>query len=305
MPDATPGIDAASAFPEAAHHFASARHAEDLLRQQGYIADGRIAGVVHLAGRLAKPVLVEGPAGTGKTQLAKSVAQACGLRLIRLQCYEGLDDAKALYEWDYRKQLLHIAAQKDGPQTAVPEDDLFAERFLLTRPLLEAIRSPEQVVLLIDEVDRLDIETEALLLEILSEYQVSIPELGTLTARVVPMVFLTSNNSRDLPEALKRRCLYLHIGYPTVEREREIVEAQVPGISAALADRIAQLVRSLRSLDLKKKPSVSETLDWARTLVLLNASGVDARLLAETMPVLLKNNTDIEIALKEFGDSLA
>jgi MoxR-like ATPase len=280
--------------------FSSAADVTGRLADVGYLPSPRISGVVHLAERLRKPVLVEGPAGTGKTQLAKSVAQAGQLRLIRLQCHEGLDEARALYEWDYRKQLLHIAAHQQDGSPGTSEDALFAERFLLTRPLLEAIRSEDQVVLLIDEADRLDVEAEALLLEILSEFQVSIPELGTIQARTVPLVFLTSNNSRELSEALKRRCLYLHIGYPDVERERDIVLAQVPGISQALAQKASQLVRSLRSLDLKKKPSVSETIDWARTLVLLGADDVPADLLVETMPVLLKHQGDIELATREF-----
>jgi MoxR-like ATPase len=277
--------------------FASAADVSERLGAVGYVPSARISGVVHLAERLHKPVLVEGPAGTGKTQLAKSVAETAGLRLIRLQCYEGLDEAKALYEWDYRKQLLHIAAQEHTDVDA--ESELFDERFLLTRPLLEAIRSETQVVLLIDEVDRLDIETEALLLEVLSDFQVSIPELGTVAARTMPLVFLTSNNSRELSEALKRRCLYLHIGYPDLERERDIVLSQVEDITATLADKVGQLVRSLRALDLKKKPSVSETLDWARTLVLLGADDVSTDLVLETLPVLLKHESDIELASKE------
>jgi MoxR-like ATPase len=278
--------------------FSSAEDVAGRLTGVGYVPSARICGVVHLAERLHKPVLVEGPAGTGKTQLAKSVAEACGLRLIRLQCYEGLDESKALYEWDYRRQLLHIAAQEHSNTDA--ESELFDERFLLTRPLLEAIRSEDRVVLLIDEVDRLDIETEALLLEVLSDFQVSIPELGTVRARSMPLVFLTSNNSRELSEALKRRCLYLHISYPDVEREREIVLARVPGIPVTLAEKVGQLVRSLRMLDLRKKPSVSETLDWARTLVLLDADDIQAELVAETLPVLLKHESDIELATKEF-----
>ena len=242
------------------------------LRDNDYLSNESIASVTFLADRLAKPVLVEGPAGTGKTALAQAVAKATGSRLIRLQCYEGLDESKALYEWNYRKQLLRIQAGRAEGSTEnwdALEEDIFAEEFLLTRPLLEAIRATEPVVLLIDEIDRVELETEALLLEILSEYQVSIPELGTVTATQIPMVFLTSNGTRELSEALKRRCLYLYVGYPDVERERDIILSRVPGISSALAEQIARVVRSLRSLDLKKSPSVSETLDWARTLVLL------------------------------------
>jgi MoxR-like ATPase len=264
----------------------------------GYLADEGIAGVVYLADRLQKPVLVEGPAGTGKTQLAKSVAELTGSRLIRLQCYEGLDESKALYEWNYRKQLLRIQAERE-PTWEELEQDIFAEDFLLTRPLLEAIRADEPVVLLVDEVDRVELETEALLLEVLSEYQVSIPELGTVRATRVPMVFLTSNNTRELSEALKRRCLYLHIDYPDLERERDIVRAKVPGISEELADQVARIVRSLRTLELRKPPSVSETLDWARTLVLLGIESVDATGARDTLHILLKYQHDIERAAKE------
>src|SRR5882672_11469417 len=253
--------------------FESVNAVREGLREVNYLADEGIAGVVFLAERLGKPVLVEGPAGTGKTQLAKSVAAMTGTRLIRLQCYEGLDEAKALYEWDYRKQLLHIQARQNEADV---EEDLFSERFLLTRPLLEAIRATEPVVLLIDEVDRLDVETEALLLEVLSDYQVSIPELGTVTGRQVPSVFLTSNGARDLSEALRRRCLYLHLDYPPAEREREIVRTRVPGIPEHLAGQIAAFVGSLRRLDLRQRPSVTQTLEWARTLLALGAQDLDA-----------------------------
>ncbi len=273
------------------------------LADVNYLADDGIAGVVYLADRLGKPVLVEGPAGTGKTQLAKSVAEIAGARLIRLQCYEGLDESKALYEWNYKKQLLRIQTEGDGASWNEVEDDLFSEEFLLTRPLLEAIRSDDPVVLLIDEVDRVEVETEALLLEILSEYQVSIPELGTVEARQIPLVFLTSNGTRELSEALKRRCLYLYIDYPDLEREREIVSMKVPGVDENLADQVARIVRSIRQLDLKKNPSVSETLDWARTLVLLGIEQIDAKTAIDTANVLLKYRTDIEKVVKEFADN--
>jgi len=268
-----------------------------------YLADPQTASVVFLADRLIKPVLVEGPAGTGKTQLGKTVAEALGARLIRLQCYEGIDESKALYEWNYRKQLLRIQAGQSDGDRAVDwhelEGDIFSDEFLLTRPLLEAIRATEPVVLLIDEVDRVEVETEALLLEVLSDYQVSIPELGTLTATQLPLVFLTSNNTRELSEALKRRCLYLHLDYPDVERERAIVLSRVPGVSAALALRIAEVVRSLRQLDLRKAPSVSETLDWARTLVILGHDELGDETVAATLHVLLKYRSDVDKATKE------
>jgi MoxR-like ATPase len=288
---------------EAAPRFESVPAVREALRSVAYLADEGIAGVVYLADRLGKPVLVEGPAGTGKTQLGKSVAEMTGSRLIRLQCYEGLDESKALYEWNYKKQLLRIQAQRvsedQGATWADVEEDIFSEEFLLTRPLLEAIRAEEPVVLLIDEVDRVEVETEALLLEILSDYQVSIPELGTVSANQIPLVFLTSNNTRELSEALKRRCLFLHIDYPQLEREKEIVLTRVPGISEHLADQVVRIVRSIRSLELKKHPSVSETLDWARTLVLLGINSIDAQQAKETLNILLKYQTDITKATKE------
>jgi MoxR-like ATPase len=281
--------------------FSSVAAVRDGLKSINYLADDGIAGVVYLAQRLGKPVLIEGPAGTGKTQLAKSVAELVNARLIRLQCYEGLDESKALYEWNYKKQLLRIQADKTSDSWSQVHDDIFSREFLLTRPLLEAISAPEPVVLLIDEVDRVEVETEALLLEVLSEYQVSIPELGTITAKQIPLVFLTSNNTRELSEALKRRCLYLHVDYPDMEREKAIVLAKVPDVNANLADQIARIVRSIRQLDLKKAPSVSETLDWARTLILLGVDHIDAQQAKETLHVLLKYQTDIAKAVKELS----
>ncbi len=282
--------------------FTDVTEVRDSLQSVDYLSDDGIAGVVYLADRLGKPVLIEGPAGTGKTQLAKSVAEMTGARLIRLQCYEGLDESKALYEWNYKKQLLRIQAERNNDSAWNDiEEDIFSRDFLLTRPLLEAISAPDPVVLLIDEVDRVEVETEALLLEILSEYQVSIPELGTITATQIPLVFLTSNNTRELSEALKRRCLYLHVDYPDMEREKQIVLTKVPDITENLADQIARIVRSIRQLELKKAPSVSETLDWARTLILLGVQQIDAETAASTVNILLKYQSDIARALKEFS----
>jgi MoxR-like ATPase len=286
---------------EVVNRFESVQHVRDGLKAVNYLADDGISGVAFLADRLGKPVLVEGPAGTGKTQLAKSVAEMLGARLIRLQCYEGLDESKALYEWNYKKQLLRIQADRSSDSWSEVHDDIFSEEFLLTRPLLEAISAPDPVVLLIDEVDRVEVETEALLLEILSDYQVSIPELGTIEAKQIPLVFLTSNNTRELSEALKRRCLYLHVDYPTLEREKEIVLTKVPDITEHLADQVSRIVRSIRTLDLKKAPSVSETLDWARTLLLLNIETIDEATAKETLHILLKYQTDITKAAKELS----
>ncbi len=264
----------------------------------GYLPDTRIAQVVFLADRLGKPILAEGPAGVGKTALALAVADATGRRLVRLQCYEGLDEAKALYEWNYHKQLLRLQAD-EGRRWDELEGDIFTEDFLLTRPLLEAIRSPDPVVLLIDEVDRVEVETEALLLEVLDAFQVTIPELGTVAASTRPFVVLTSNNTRELSEALKRRCLFLHIDYPSVAREREILLRRVDGLSEELAGRVAEVVRSIRRIAVRKSPSVSESIDWARTLLALSIDEVDGAVTADTLHVLLKYQSDIDKVMRE------
>jgi len=259
-----------------------------------YLADDAIATSVFLAGALGKPLLAEGPAGVGKTQLAKAVAAATGSELIRLQCYEGLDEARALYEWNYKRQLLRI-------QAGSSDDDIFTEEFLLERPLLKAIRSTGPTVLLIDEMDKADVEVEGLLLELLSDFQVTIPELGTITAVRRPYVVLTSNATRELSEALKRRCLYLHLEYPTPEREKEIVLSQVPTLRAELAEQLARTVATLRTLELKKAPSIAETIDWANTLLALGRDDLNEATVAQTLGVVLKHASDQARAVKELG----
>lgn len=275
------------------NELASPGDVADALKRVGYLPDDRISQVVYLAEQLDKPVLVEGPAGVGKTELAKALAEIHGRPLIRLQCYEGLDESKALYEWNYRKQLLRLQADEDSPWEDI-EDDIFSESFLLERPLLAALRAPEPVVLLIDEVDRVEIETEALLLEVLADFQASIPELGTVAASSHPLVILTSNNTRELSDALKRRCLFLFVEYPDVEREREILLTRVPGLPAELADQIAGVVRHIREQPLRKSPSVSESIDWARTLLALGIDEVDEGVTTDTLHVLLKYQADID-----------
>ena len=283
-----------------AERFESVADVTERLRGEDYLADSSISGVVYLADRLEKPVLVEGPAGVGKTELAKALAQVTSARLIRLQCYEGLDESKALYEWNYKKQLLRIQSDREHESSwADVEADIFSEPFLLTRPLLEAIRADEPIVLLIDEVDRVEIETEALLLEVLSDFQVSIPELGTIVGKQRPLVVMTSNNTRELSEALKRRCLYLHLDYPDLEREKDIVRVRVPEVDDELAEQVARVVRSIRQLELKKAPSISETIDWAKTLLYLGKNEIDPELIGETLHVLLKYQSDITKARKE------
>ena len=279
--------------------FDSAADAGKRLADVGYLADQPTATTTYLAGALEKPLLVEGPAGVGKTELAKAIARATGAELVRLQCYEGLDEARALYEWNYKKQLLRIQASGSDDSWAATHDDIFTEEFLLTRPLLTAIRREEQTVLLIDEVDKTDVEVEGLLLEVLSDFQVTIPELGTMAAVRRPLVILTSNATRELSEAVRRRCLYLHIDYPDADREHTIVTSQVAGIEDALARQIVETVTRLRALELKKSPSIAESVDWARTLVALGTGKLDAATVDATLGVVLKHSSDVDRAVRE------
>jgi MoxR-like ATPase len=299
----------------------------EALAEVGYLADEPAALVSYLAQRLGKPVLIEGPAGVGKTELAKALSRATGRDLIRLQCYEGLDEAKALYEWNYRKQLLRIQAQQmpaassaSRPGAAGSEvdeaaqsgagswsdvhEDIFSEEFLLTRPLLRAISTPDPVVLLIDEIDKTDQEFEAMLLEVLSDFQISIPELGVIEARTRPLVVLTSNNSRELTEALKRRCLYLWLDYPEVEREMEIVRLHSPELDEKLVRRLVEVIHMIRSLDLKKPPSIAESIDWARALLLLGADDLDRAVFERTMSIIVKHRSDLELVAERVGVKL-
>ena len=279
--------------------FASPDDAASRLGEVGYLADAPTALTAFLAGRLEKPLLVEGPAGVGKTELAKAVARATGAELVRLQCYEGLDEARALYEWNYKKQLLRIQASGTDQAWSETHDDIFTEEFLLTRPLLSAIRREEPTVLLVDEVDKTDVEVEGLLLEVLSDFQVTIPELGTVAATRRPFVVLTSNATRELSEAVKRRCLFLHLDYPDAEREREIVTGQVPGLDERIAAQLVDVVVRLRELELKKAPSIAESVDWARTLVALQVDDLDEAAVARTLGVVLKHASDQARAMKE------
>jgi MoxR-like ATPase len=313
---------------------ASVAEVREALARVGYLADEPASLVSYLAQRLGKPVLVEGPAGVGKTELAKALSRATGRELIRLQCYEGLDEAKALYEWNYRKQLLRIQAERDpaGADARASErqdqsgereragaeqpagsrssweavhEDIFSDEFLLSRPLLRAISTADPVVLLIDEIDKTDQEFEAMLLEVLSDFQISIPELGVIEARTRPLVALTSNNSRELTEALKRRCLYLWLDYPDVEREMEIVRLHAPDLDEKLARRLVEVVHMVRSLDLKKPPSIAESIDWARALLLLGAEDLDSSVLERTMSIIVKHRSDLDVVAERVGVKLA
>jgi MoxR-like ATPase len=282
----------------------------EALAEVGYLADEAASLVCYLAQALGKPVLIEGPAGVGKTELAKALSRSTGRELIRLQCYEGLDEAKALYEWNYRKQLLRIQAESGegaGEGRAGWEavhEDIFSEEFLLTRPLLRAISTADPVVLLIDEIDKTDQEFEAMLLEVLSDFQISIPELGVIEARTRPLVALTSNNSRELTEALKRRCLYLWLDYPEVEREMEIVRLHAPELDDKLARRLVEVIHMVRSLDLKKPPSIAESIDWARAVLLLGADDIDPALFERTMSIIVKHRSDLDLVAERVGVKL-
>jgi MoxR-like ATPase len=279
--------------------FASVADVKERLSAAGYLTDDAIATTVFLADHLGKPLLVEGPAGVGKTELAKAVATATSAELIRLQCYEGIDESRALYEWNYKKQLLRIQASNDGDTWDSVHDDVFAEEFLLSRPLLTAIRRSDPTVLLIDEADKADVEVEGLLLEVLSDFQVTIPELGTIVSTRRPIVFLTSNATRELSEALKRRCLYLHLDYPAADREKAIVLSRVPEVSEQLAEQLVNTVRALRALELKKSPSIAESIDWAHTLVALGLDTLDEEAVNTTLGVVLKHASDHARAAKE------
>jgi MoxR-like ATPase len=283
---------------------ATVESTRDALAAVGYLADESASLVSYLAAQLGKPVLVEGPAGVGKTELAKALSRATERKLVRLQCYEGLDEAKALYEWNYRKQLLRIQTEKGDAAWDEVQGDIFGPEFLLTRPLLSAISADEPVVLLIDEIDKTDQEFEAMLLEVLSDFQISIPEMGVVEARSMPLVLLTSNNSRELTEALKRRCLYLWLDYPTVERELEIVHLHTPDLDEHVARRLVEVVHMVRGLDLKKPPSIAESIDWARALMLLGADDIDEAMLKRTMSIIVKHRTDLDVVAERAGVKL-
>jgi MoxR-like ATPase len=277
----------------------------DGLRAVGYLPGESTSLVSYLAAKLGKPVLVEGPAGVGKTELAKALGRYLDRRLVRLQCYEGLDEAKSLYEWNYRKQLLRIQAEERGAGWEAVQQDIFSEDFLLARPLMTAIASEDPVVLLIDEIDKTDQEFEAMLLELLSDFQISIPELGRIDARTQPVVVLTSNNSRELTEALKRRCLYLWLDYPEIEHELAIVRLHTPELADTVARKLVDIVQQVRALDLKKPPSIAESIDWARALLLLGADDIDADIFRETMSIIVKHRTDLDTVAERVGVKLS
>src|SRR3954463_2774516 len=275
------------------------------LRATGYLPSEAASLVSYLAAKLGKPILVEGPAGVGKTELAKALAKYLGRELVRLQCYEGLDEAKALYEWNYRKQLLRIQAERQGTGWDDVQDDIFGEEFLLERPLMTAIASPDPVILLIDEIDKTDQEFEAMLLEVLSDFQISIPELGTVASKSHPVVLLTSNNTRELTEALKRRCLYLWLDYPELEHELEIVKLHTPELPENVARKLVEVVAMVRDLDLKKPPSIAESIDWARALLLLGAQDIDQDVFTSTLSIIVKHRTDLDIVAERVGVKLS